>query len=315
MRTDSIAILAAVIILASCSDHFNPPPAEGTLIVSTSTVGGDPDRDGFELTIDGVNSIDLEPIDSVEVVVSAGRHTLGLLGVAGQCSVDPGIPHEVEIPLEGGIPVSFAVNCPAVGARVTTTTTGLDIDQDGYLVTVDGIDQAPIPSNAVAFIRGESGSRRIALTGVAPNCASASPVSQTVTIVPNEPTPIEFAVVCTATTGVIEVSLSTSGTDTGGPYQVFVDGVQQSSQFHTSSEPEAIFVEAIFVSGGDHLLSLTTPSNCSVEAGPQTVNVTVGGLVRDTVGVNFAVSCTPAPPEGNPWGYNRASNTSTSSLP
>ncbi len=129
------------------------------------------------------------------------------------------------------LPVAFAVNCPAVGAGVTVRTTGPDIDQDGYRVTVDGIDQAPIPSNAVAFIRAEPGSRTITLTGLASNCAFTGPASQTVTIVPNQPAPIEFAVVCTATTGVIEVSLSTSGTDTGGPYQVFVDGVQQ-SQFH-----------------------------------------------------------------------------------
>ncbi len=59
MRTDSIAILAAGIILASCSDHFDPPPTDGTLVVSTITDGADPDRDGFQLTIDGVRSIAL----------------------------------------------------------------------------------------------------------------------------------------------------------------------------------------------------------------------------------------------------------------
>ena len=311
--------MAISLLVEACADGSNlstsgDPSSDGTLVVSTITAGGDPDRDGFQLTIDGLGSITLEPTDSAQVIISAGRHALGLQSVAGQCSVDPGMTLDVDIASQKTTAVSFAVSCPAVGARVTTTTTGLDIDQDGYRVTVDGIDQAPIPSNAVGFFRSEPGSRTIALTGLASNCAFTGPASQTATIVPNEPAPIEFAVVCTATTGVIEVNLSTSGTDTEGPYQVIVDGVQQ-SQFLTSSEPEAIFVEPIFVSGGDHLLSLTAPSNCSGGAAPQIVNVTVGGLVRDSVAVNFAVSCTPAPPEGDPWGYDRGSTASTSGLP
>ena len=165
------------------------PSSDGTLVVSTFTAGGDPDLDGFQLTIDGVGSITLEPTDSARVIIPAGRHALGLQGVAGQCSVDPGMPLDVDIASQGTTPVAFAVNCPAVGARVTITTTGLDIDQDGYHVKVDGIDQAPIPSNAVAFIRGEPGRRTIALSGVAPNCAVTGPASQTVTIAPNQPRP------------------------------------------------------------------------------------------------------------------------------
>ena len=225
MRTGSIRSLAAVITLAACTDRFDPPPTDGTLVISTITDGPDPDPDGFQLTIDGVKSIALRPIDSAEVVVSAGRHTLGLLDVAGQCSVDPGMPYDVDIPLEGAIPVTFAVNCPAVGAGITVRTTGVDIDRDGYRVTVDDIDQAPIPSNAVAFIRAEPGSRRIALTGLAPNCAVADPSSQTVTILANQVTPVEFDVTCTATSGAIVVSITASGKDVEGEYGVIADGL------------------------------------------------------------------------------------------
>jgi hypothetical protein len=293
MRTSTILPLAFWVILGACNpDRPNPgePSTDGMLTVSTVTVGDDPDRDGFQLTIDGVKSVTLEPTDTTQVIIPAGPHALGLLGVAGQCSVDPGTPLDVDIAPQGTTRAAFELNCPAVGARVTIATTGLDIDQDGYRVAVDGVDQAPISSNAVAFIRAKPGSRTIALTGLAANCTSAGPASRTVTIAPNQASPVEFAVVCTATTGVIEVSLSASGTEVGGDYQVVVDGLRQSQHL---TESESI---GIFVSGGDHLVQLEAPGQCSVVTAPQSINLTVGGLIRDTVEVNFAVTCTPSPP-------------------
>ena len=266
MRISTIFLLGFWAIVGACgrdSPHLGGPSDRRDAGRFDDHRRGDPDRDGFQLTIDGVNSVTLEPTDSAQVIISAGRHALGCKVSRGNARSILGCRWTWTSRRRERHPWPSRSIVPRLALASRSTTTGLDIDQDGYRVTVDGIDQAPIPSNAVAFFRSEPGSRTIALTGLASNCAFTGPASQTVTIVPNEPAPVEFAVVCTATTGVIEVSLSTSGTDTGGPYQVFVDGVQQ-SQFLTSSEPEAIFVEPIFVSGGDHLLSLTAPSNCSV---------------------------------------------------
>jgi hypothetical protein len=162
-------------------------------------------------------------------------------------------------------PVAFRLNCPAVGARVTLATTGLDIDHDGYRITVDGTDRAPISSNAVAFVRAQPGSRTIALTGLAPNCTSAGPDSRTVTIAPDQVTPVEFAVVCTATTGVIELSLSGPESEVGGGYQVAVDGLWETQPL-AESEPVGIFV-----SGGDHLVQLAAPGQCTVVPATQSV--------------------------------------------
>ncbi len=45
------------------------------------------------------------------------------------------------------------------------------------------------------------------------------------------------------------------------------------------------------VLAGDHIVSLVAPSNCSVETDPQSVTLTSGGLIRDTVEVTFSVIC------------------------
>ena len=69
------------------------------------------------------------------------------------------------------------------GARITTTTTGLDFDPDGYRVDVDGTDRGILPTSGTVLTRLDPGSRTIALTGLAPNCTIDGPDSRTVTIV------------------------------------------------------------------------------------------------------------------------------------
>jgi hypothetical protein len=133
VRTSTVLLLAGWVILEACNEdtrNLGEPPADGMLVVSTFTAGGDPDRDGFQLTIDGANSVTLEPTDTAQVILPPGRHALGLLGVAEQCSVDPGTPLDVDIGPHATTPVSFAVSCTLSPPRasgtvlITAPTTG-----------------------------------------------------------------------------------------------------------------------------------------------------------------------------------------------
>jgi hypothetical protein len=263
----------------------------GTLVVSTSTGGNDPDLDGYLLTVDGLDSLVLVPTGTAEVDLPPGQHTLELLGLAEHCSVAPATPLEVDVPPRGTIPVAFEINCQFTGARITATTTGLDFNPfDGYHVDVDGTDRGILPTSGTVLTRLDPGSQTIALTGLAPNCTIDGPDSHTVTIVDTEITPVEFVVVCTATSGVIGVVVEASGTDVDGSYEAMVDGARS---FFVGPRGPAYLTR---VSAGDHVVSLVAPGNCSVEGDPQSVPVTVGGLIRDTVEVTFSVSCVPRDP-------------------
>jgi hypothetical protein len=154
-------------------------------------------------------------------------------------------------------------------------------------VLVDGSDRGAIAANGTLYTRLDPGSRTIALTGLAPNCAVDGPGSSTVTIVVAEVAPVELAVVCTATSGVIGVVVSASGTNVSGVYQAVVDG---GSLILSVQLGRPTYLPAI--PGGDHVVSLVAPTNCSVETDPQSVTLTVGGLIRDTVEVTFLVTCT-----------------------
>jgi TolB protein len=284
-------LLVVGLSLSACDDPGGADlggPSPGTLVVSTSTEGDDPDQDGYLLTVDDVDSLDLDPTGTAQVDLAPGRHTLRLLGVAGHCSVAPAPSLEVDVPPQGTTPVAFEIICRLMTtARITTTTTGLDIDPDGYSIAADGTDRGAIPANDTVLIRLDPGSRMIALKGLSPNCTIEGPGSQMVTIVADQVASIEFAVVCTATSGVIEIVISGNGV--GVVHQAAVDGgtpfpVGPGDRSYVGGVP-----------AGDHVVSLAPTATCSVNTDQQSVTVTAGSLIRDTVEVTFPVTCA-APP-------------------
>jgi hypothetical protein len=307
MRTHPILFLAIGLTFSACEDSGGPPDdggdpgAEGTLVVSTSIEGDDPDPDGYLLTVDGVDSLFLELTGTSRIDLPAGRHTLGLVGVAEQCSVSPGTPIDVDLASRETTWVVFQVSCPLTGAHVTSRTSGLDFDGDGYHLEVDGADRVTLASNDTVRIRLEAGSRTIALTGLATNCTIEGSDSRTVAIMDAEVAPIEFVVTCTATSGVIGVTIDASGENTNGEYQALVDG-----RAYAISLGRTRYLSA---SPGEHEVSVVAPANCSVETDPQTVTVTAGGLVRDTVEVGFSITCTQQ------FGRIRVTAPTTGSIP
>ncbi len=218
LRVYSIVLLVVGRGLSACDDTGGPEPggpSTGTLVVSTSTEGDDPDQDGYLLTVDGVDSLDLDPTGI------APRSTSHLAGIPCDCSAWRSIARWPREPRSTWMSLRQArLRWPsksivsATGARVTVTTTGLDFDPDGY--RADGGRDRP---------RGPSLERHgpySARSGkpddcpdrtFSPNCAVDGPGSRTVTIVQTEVAPVDFAVACTATSGVIRVVLQDSGSD------------------------------------------------------------------------------------------------------
>jgi hypothetical protein len=199
--TNRVAILlgaAAVVASSGACDDMTGPPADGRLVVSTSTEGEDPDHDGYLLTIDDLDTLALHFSGTSQTHARAGERTLRLLDVAAHCSVVPGTSIEVDITAGSTTSVAFQVSCPLTGARITVTTTGLDLDPDGYRVVADGSDGGAVASNGTVFTKLDPGSRTVSLAGLAANCAIEGSAAHTVTIVTAEIATIDFVVVCTA---------------------------------------------------------------------------------------------------------------------
>src|SRR5205807_1480788 len=137
-----------------------PPPQTGNLTVSTSTSGSNLDPDGYTVTVDGGASQAIGTNGSVTFTGHpAGDHSVALSGVAANCTVSGANPRTVTVPSGGTVSTTFSVSCAPTGGgtgslTVTTSTTGSNLDPDGYTITIDGSFSQPIPTNTSVTFTG-----------------------------------------------------------------------------------------------------------------------------------------------------------------
>ncbi|HMC19395.1 MAG TPA: hypothetical protein VKH16_09200 [Gemmatimonadales bacterium] len=294
-RTVSLiaGLVAATTFSVSCTAP-PPPPTTGDLTVTTGTSGSNIDADGYTVTVDGNASKSIGTNGSVTFTgLSAASHTVVLSGVASNCSVSGGPSRTVSVPADGTASTSFSVSCTAPPPQtgnltVTTSTTGSNLDPDGYTATVDGGASQAIGTNgSVTFSGLSAASHTVVLSGVASNCSVTGGMSRTVSVPAGGTASTSFSVSCTAPppeTGNLTVTASTTGSnlDPDG-YTATVDGGASQSVGTNGS------VTFTGLSAGSHSVALSgLAANCSVSgANPQTVTVPSGGTATAT----FAVSC------------------------
>ena len=262
----------------------------GNLTVTSTTTGSNLDPDGYTVTVDGNSSKAIGTNGSVTFSgLSAGSHSVALSGVASNCTVSGANPQTVTVPSGGTASTTFSVSCAASGGgngslTVTTSTTGSNLDPDGYTVTADGSVSQPIATNGSVTFTGPAGDHSIALSGVASNCTVSGANPRTVTVPAGGTATTTFAVSCAATSGSLTVTTSTTGSslDPDG-YTTTVDGGASQAVATNGS------VTFTGLSAGSHSVALSgVASNCTVSgANPQTVTVPSGGTASTT----FSVSC------------------------
>jgi hypothetical protein len=274
----------------------------GSVDVATVTTGGGSDPDGFLLTLDGEERGPIGTSATFNLAgVTAGLHSLGLSGLAGNCQVAGENPREITVAAGQTVQVPFNVTCvpPGPGAgtlEITTSTSGSDPDADGYSVSLDGAVSQPIGSNArLSLSNIPGGVHRVDLLGIAANCRLSDPNPRRVTVTAGATASVAFAVSCaprSPETGDVRVSVSTSGSsqDTDG-YTVSVDGgVGQSITANGSRTIQDLTL-------GQHSVQLGgIAPNCTVASeNPTSVTVTAG----QTATVSFTVSCAASAPPVN----------------
>ena len=177
-----------------------PPANPGSILISTVTTGPNPDVNGYAFTVDAGTGQPIGPNTSTTVGnLSAGDHTVGLSGIAGNCSVGDANPRPVTVSAGGTVDVIFSITCTASTGSilVTTVTTGLNPD-DGYSVKVDDGAARNVGGNATTtFDAIGSGTHNVRLSGVAANCAAGDNPQQVVVLAGQAAT-AAFSISCTA---------------------------------------------------------------------------------------------------------------------
>ena len=297
---------AALGLAVGCSDPQGPKPAAsllpnvlptgGMLAAATKTTGSDLDPNGYEVWVDDQWS--QSPPDNGVVYfngLAGGDHKVVLLMIAPNCMVTataPGIvvdnPRTVTITEGTTGATDFDVGCASVGSLfISTTTTGVDLDADGYTLTVDGAANQGAPANGdVTFTGSATGSHAVVLSGVAGNCTVSGGNGQAATVTAGGMTDIAFSVSCTplaSGTGSLTVTTTTTGSNPNpNGYTLTIDGTN--SQAIGTNATVTLTVPA----GANPVALSGLAANCKVSgANPQTVTVTAGGTSTTT----FAVTC------------------------
>ncbi|MFL5459337.1 MAG: Ig-like domain-containing protein [Gemmatimonadales bacterium] len=273
---------------------FQLPPTTGTLQVTTTTSGDDPDPDGYTVQLDGgepqpigvaatLERSELEPRDD---------HTLRLDGLAPNCSVAEN-PRTVQITAGQTTTSTFAVVCTATsgGVVITTVTTGAAPDPDGYGVVLDGVDQGVIAASGQLSLTGLAlGSHVVGLSGLAGNCSLEGDNLRAVTVAPGSSAAVDYAITCSAppaNAGSLRVITVTTGDnpDADG-YRFSLDrGENQPIPANaTATIPN--------LAAGAHRVQLSGVSdNCQIQGTSSRIANVPGGGSTD---VTFNVTCSRA---------------------
>ena len=243
----------------------------GTVQVSVSTSGEDIDLGGYTVTLEDQGSLSVN-VDGTATFteVPPGTYDVTLSGLAGNCTVDGDNPEEVTVMAGITSNVSFAVTCEGLTGdlEVTTQTSGLDPDPDGYFVVIDGGTPQPIAVNTTeTYPDLDDGNHTVELTDVAPNCAVSGANPRTVSIPANGTGSTAFEVVCILAVGSLEVTTTTMAVVPPTAYTVDLDGVEQISI------------------GADDVVTFT-----AVPAGSHTVTLEDVGLLCDVTSNNPVVT-------------------------
>jgi Tol biopolymer transport system component len=199
-------VLGSVVLLGiSCGGEDAVAPTTGSVEITTTTSGPDPDVDGYTISIDGGAEVAVGTDATLRRDdLGAGEHSVRLNGMAGNCTVEGGNPRTIAVTAGQPTSVTFVVSCtalpPTTGTlTITTITTGSSLDPDGYTASVDGGSEQFIGANATLTISDlAAGSHTVALTGLANNCAVVGTNSRDLTLAAGGNITIAFLVDCAA---------------------------------------------------------------------------------------------------------------------
>lgn len=180
-----------------CGDSTGPQT--GSIRVSLSMTGAQPDVDGCMIAVDGGTGQVLHGEASITFDgLSQGAHDVTISDVASNCLMQGEASREVAVSANDIAPVDFSIECPVPGSiEVSTRTTGSVVDPDGYTVVLDGEASLPIGvSNSETFVDVAVGHHELELTGIADNCAAIGPNPVSVTVTEAAGTRLPFTFAC-----------------------------------------------------------------------------------------------------------------------
>jgi len=208
---------AWVLLIAACRDATIPgvPPNVGSVTVSVTTAGQDPDSDGYYISVDGGSETAIAPNESITLRdVPEGTREVRLRGLAENCTT-VALRQSVSVVAGQSVAVAYVITCAArVGnIIVTIATIGGDLPTD-YRLGVDDDAGRPVGTNETTALVGiREGAHRVSLRDLPENCAADGSNPSTVSVEFGQTARVAFAITCNARTGAF-IDVSAGGNHT-----------------------------------------------------------------------------------------------------
>ncbi len=171
---------------------------------------------------------------------------------------------------------------PTFELTVSNITTGGDLDEDGYTITVDAEAPVRLAANGSHVFSLRAGEHRFQLDGIADNCTLGGPAKLTAKVDANQNAKIEFSLSCDATGIGIVVAA------TGEDYPLALRA-RIGDKAMLSIRPNEVR-QATRLAEGTYLVTIEgIASNCRIES-TNPVSVTV--IRRTVVPVVVGITCT-----------------------
>jgi Tol biopolymer transport system component len=172
---------------------------------------------------------------------------------------------------------------------IGVTVAGVDTDEH-FVVSLDngpGQDLSPSTPLVVRYLA--SGQHTVSLGDVGQNCAVAGANPVTVDAPAGDIKSIGFLVTCTATTGIIAVTVPVTGASEPVSFSIQVDAELPVLVLGNQKTIVGKFI------GGQHSVHLLgLPASCTVNDGfERSLLISTGGITQDTVLAKFDVACDP----------------------
>src|SRR3989442_2354722 len=232
-RPNYSSVIAAGIGLAlqlgtGCTNDVAGPQT-GAAQVTIATAGADLDPDGYVVLVDSGTPLAI-PVNGNATIVGlkVGSHSVALAGIAANCALSGANPRSINVTAGDTASVGFSIVCVGNAATlvVKVSTTGTDLDPDGYSVRLDAGVGQPVAINGAVTISGlYTGNYFVSLDGVAANCTALPESPVAVTVYPGLTTEFSFGVTCSATRGAVsQLAFVSSSKNSYNIYLMNTDG-------------------------------------------------------------------------------------------
>ena len=287
----SWALRVTLVVTTACNPKLPGPDPDAPvqMRVRVSTIGGDPDLDGYVVLVDG------QPRGSITATITVdgltpGSHQVSLQGIAPNCDLTGPPVRDVVLPSTSFFDVSFDITCYATGLEVSVVTTGIDAGTE-YTLTLKDLGDRALPVNSTTLIGRLPPSRHTLTLKLDPaltNCQIVGAAIKEVDVANRTVVPVSFTVTCVARFGAIQVLLQATGVDID-PSSYFAS-VDDGTPRRLSSTGTVVFDSLL---GGPHTVRVSGgTANCTLtSSNPVIASVPVGGPGRQFAPVNFSASC------------------------